>query len=62
MFEGLKLTVSELDNGVGSVTAGKRKQISLLSPEFEINMDTVTFEGIGKFACKEVPSLLSMTF
>ena len=41
------------------MTAGKIKPISLLSPDFEVNIYTVTFEGIGEFACEDIPSLLS---
>ena len=59
MFEELKFTAPEFEDGVDSVIAGKIKPISLLSPEFEINMYTVTFEGIGEFACEHTPSLLS---
>ena len=59
MFEELKFTAPEFEDGVDSVIAGKIKPIPLLSLEFEINMYAVTFGGIGEFACEHTPSLLS---
>ena len=58
-LRGRSLLHLNLKMGVDSVTVGKIKPISLLSPKFEINMYTVTFEGIGEFACEDTPSLLS---
>ena len=59
MFEELRFTAPEFEDGGDSVIAGKIKPISLLSLEFEINMYAVTFGGIGEFACEDIPSLLS---